>query len=562
MLEKQQLLEKIKDLENELKKIKSCKRYWLVFEEKTEQFEEKAKNALPLLKEEKELEISIPSPNGRGLGWGLQDKFNLIIEWDNFHSLSCLQFTHKNKIDVIYIDPPYNTWNKDFIYNDSFVDKEDSFRHSKWLSFMKKRLVLGKELLSEKWVIFISIDDNEFTQLKMLCDEIFWENNTDVMIWRKSWEWRDWKMKNTTTFRKDHEYIICCWKREKYLNKISEIPNFQNEYWNPDKDKRWPYKAWSISRKEEASNSNHKNYYTLTSPSWKNFTRQFDISKNDFEKLDKDWRIYWGKSWDAVPAIKIFINEKREITPYSIFLNKWTTTEWSEQLNKIMCYDLTYFRAKPSFLIKTLVQLWSSKSSIILDFFAWSWTTWHAVLELNREDWWNRQFILCSNRENTKENFEKNICKNITYERNKRVIQGYTNSKWEKVNWLWWNLKYYTTDFIKIDKSREDLKTKFKNNCNDLLCIKENTFTKVELKKEIPWVYIFKNDSSFTIISYEQIYLQEIRDICKILNKKVNIYIFSLSNYFSEDFIDIKDSVEIKNIPETILETYQKIFNF
>ncbi len=173
----EELLQKIKQLESELKKVKSCKRYWLVWEDKPEIFEEKAKNALPILQEDKNLRIEEDEnkPN------------NIIIEWDNFHSLSTLSYTHKGKIDIIYIDPPYNTWNKDFIYNDSFIDVEDSYRHSKWLSFMSKRLKLAKELLSEEWVILLSIDDNELYNLKLLCDEIFWPNNfVENYCWQKT----------------------------------------------------------------------------------------------------------------------------------------------------------------------------------------------------------------------------------------------------------------------------------------------------------------------------------------------------------------------------------------
>jgi len=188
----EELLQKIKQLETELKKVKSCRRYWLVWEDKPETFEEKAKNALPILQEYKNLRIeeNENKPN------------NIIIEWDNFHSLSALSYTHKGKIDVIYIDPPYNTWNKDFIYNDSFVDEDDSYRHSKWLSFISKRLKLAKDLLSENWIIFLSIDDNELFNLKLLSDQIFWENN---FLWNF--------IVNSTPNARDYGHI---WKMHEY----------------------------------------------------------------------------------------------------------------------------------------------------------------------------------------------------------------------------------------------------------------------------------------------------------------------------------------------------------
>lgn len=162
-----ELLAEIRKLEAELKRLKKTKRYGLVWEEKPEAFEAEAKNALPVLEEVNEL----------ALADGSEKPQNLIIEGDNFHSLAALSYTHRGLVDVIYIDPPYNTGNKDFAYNDRYVDKEDDFRHSKWLSFMAKRLRLARDLLKESGVIFISIDDNEQAQLKMLCDEVFGEGN-------------------------------------------------------------------------------------------------------------------------------------------------------------------------------------------------------------------------------------------------------------------------------------------------------------------------------------------------------------------------------------------------
>lgn len=168
---REQLIEKIQKLEKE--------QYGLVWEDKEEDVAKRCDLELPLLKEDYSREI-VSDPNL---------PYNIIIEGDNYHSLYALSFTHKKSIDVIYIDPPYNTGNNDFIYNDSYVDKTDQFRHSKWLSFMSKRLRLAKNLLSNKGLIFISIDDTEFAQLKLLCDNVFSEKNFIIdLIWnsRKS----------------------------------------------------------------------------------------------------------------------------------------------------------------------------------------------------------------------------------------------------------------------------------------------------------------------------------------------------------------------------------------
>ena len=160
-LSKEELIEK-------LKKLESRKKYGLIWdEEKTkEQFEKDAQNSLPVLKELKNKEIKKEESK----------LTNILIEGDNYHALSVLNFTHQNKIDVIYIDPPYNTGSKDFKYNDRYIEKEDSYRHSQWLSFMNKRLRLAKKLLKNEGVLFISIDDNEYARLLLLLEDIFSED--------------------------------------------------------------------------------------------------------------------------------------------------------------------------------------------------------------------------------------------------------------------------------------------------------------------------------------------------------------------------------------------------
>lgn len=357
---------------------------------------------------------------------------NLVLKGDNLDSLKLLKSYYTGKIKCIYIDPPYNTTSDEFVYPDKFnkeeaevlglanltqedIDRlEFSFKtkksHSGWLSFMYPRLLLARDLLTEDGVVFISIDDNEQANLKLLCDEVFGEENTDVMIWRKAGIGRDGKMKNTNTYRKDHEYILVGYKNEKKLNKSLEKPNWINSYPNPDNDPRGNYKAGSISKREEASNENSENYYTVISPSGKKFTRQFDISKIEFNKLNNDNRIYWGKKGDAVPALKIFENEERMVNTSSIIFkeqdeftssliedNTLNTTSGSKELDTLFKYDGIggEIRPKPSELIRKLIQISTNKNSIILDFFAGSGTTGEAVLKMNKKDNGFRKFILC-----------------------------------------------------------------------------------------------------------------------------------------------------------------------
>lgn len=360
---------------------------------------------------------------------------NLFIEGDNLEALKILQKSYFSKVKMIYIDPPYNTGNDSFIYPDRFKEnledyqknvgdkdeegyliqnsifkknrKENGHYHSNWLNMMMPRLYLAKNLLRDDGVIFISIDDNEVHNLRLLINEIFGEDNIDTMIWRKAGIGRYGKMKNTSTYRKDHEYILVGFRNINKLNKSLEKPDWVNSYGNPDNDIRGNYKAGSISRIEEASNIDSDNYYTVYSPSGKKFARQFDVSEQDFLALCKDNRIYWGKDNDAVPAIKIFENELREVNTSSIIFkeqnefnsslyedNQANTTSGTYELDNVCNHKIAEeIRPKPTKLIKKLVQIGSTKNSIILDFFAGSGTSAHAIMQLNAEDGGHRKCI-------------------------------------------------------------------------------------------------------------------------------------------------------------------------
>ena len=640
---REQLINYIKDLNEE-----ANGKFGLVWdrEKEPEQIVVECDKSIPVLEEQKEKNIQ----NG--------GEDNILIEGDNFHSLSVLNYTHKEKIDVIYIDPPYNTGNNDFVYNDKFIDAEDGYKHSKWLNFMEKRLKLAKNLLTKNGVIFISIDDNEVIQLKMLCNQLFGEANTDIMIWRKSGVGRDGKMKNTTTFRKDHEYIIVCYNGEKNLNKIVETPNFVNTYPNLDNDPRGPYKAGSISRTVEASNPNHKNYYTVISPTGKEITRQFDIPKEEFDKLNSDIlineegkkvsRIYWGKNNDSVPAIKTFINELRSITPYSILLSKGTTTDGTKELNNILNGDYSSMRPKPTLLIKTLIQLASNKNSIILDFFAGSGTTGQAVMELNKEDGGNRKFILCTNnevsekiqkdfiKENclTQEEFhliklnptskwkkcieENGICSSITYKRLSKIINGFDyNDKTVKVllnkplnfndfttnsdilkteietimsnndkhfdviekkisdnsliisgikrvnshfDGLKGNIRYFITKFVDYAGTKDQLYYDLTEKCISMLCIKSETFDKLESNKEYV-IYTNTAKTKYTCVYFDIFGLKFDDFLKKLKNIKEQkyLYIFTLGDYIDTSVLQDVNDYTVEPIPYKIVELYKKV---
>ena len=370
-----------------------------------------------------------------------KDTENIIIRGDNLDALKILRQNYEDKVKMIYIDPPYNTQSDDFLYKDDFKVKEidliekygidadqvDFFQnifatrsHSGWLYFMYPRLCLARDLLREDGVIFISIDDHEQSNLKIMCDEIFGVSNTTVMIWHKVGDGNAGagKMKNVDTFRVEHEYIIICYKdkRKVKFSKPHELPNFKNHYNNLDNDPRGPYKAGNMSKSEEKSKVNGKNYYSVTAPSGREFTRQWHFDKEKFLRLEKEKRICWGKSGNAVPRIKIFLNQTRAVTPTSILYEKGSATIGNKENEKFFGTKI-FNNPKPLKLLHYLIEIacpLQDKDSIILDFFAGSGTTAEAVMKLNQEDGGNRKFILVQWDEeiNSKKNAESYVfCK-------------------------------------------------------------------------------------------------------------------------------------------------------
>lgn len=552
---------KILQLEKQVERLKKSiraesEKYGLGFVEVPEAFEDDVENKLPIVESVPELDIK--SKDGKPT--------HLLIEGENYHALTCLNYTHKEKIDVIYIDPPYNTGSDGFRYKDkrtfdkypdgAEVPTEHPLRHSYWLSFMRKRLELAKDLLSDKGVIFISIDDNEFAQLKLFCDSIFGENNVEVMIWKKigDGDAGAGRMKITYRFRIEHEYIIVCYKNKETVrfSKTKGLPQFKNEYGNPDNDPRGPYKAGNISKTEDKSIPTGKNYYTVVSPSGKQFTRQWHFDKETFVQHDKDGRIYWGKKGDAVPARKIFTNEEKEITPTSIIEGKGSATSANKAIEK-MFGERVFDNPKPLGLIKYLLEISSEQDAVILDFFAGSGTTGEAVMELNAdaEDKGKRQFILVTDN-------ERKIMSDVCYPRIKRTVEGYAGGIG-----LGGSLKYYRIAFVgehNILNTHDADKLALAYNAGELLAIAENTLEHVEQHDNFQ---VFRNDDHYTAVYFSE-NLDKFGDFSKqvlALNGSVSVYIFSWENDpFVEDF-EGYENIQVKTIPEPILEIYRRIYN-
>jgi adenine-specific DNA-methyltransferase len=550
------------ELIKEIKRLKKRKKYGLVWEDKPEEVVEMCKEKLPVVKEVKNKEI-------------ITDKnkpVNLLIEGDNYHALSVLNYTHEKKIDVIYIDPPYNTGNKDFIFNDKYIDKEDSYRHSKWLSFIEKRLRLAKNLLKNTGVIFISINDNEVAQLKLLMDntDLFRENNFIAQfIWRsKGGSGTD---PNNITI--ETEYILCYARnREKLrLNRYrADTSNYTltDEYVN----ERGRYKLNKLDRKSlgyiESLDFPIKQGNLIAVPG----------GKDNYKKV---WRWRWSKKkveWGLKNGFIVLKKDKSGVVNayykiYEFCNNEGNIINREYPFNNLIPEDLcttstgtneienifgkrVFEYPKSVELIRYILTIAAKQDSLILDFMAGSGTTGQAVLELNKEDDSNRHFILCTNNENNNRNGYK-IAEDICYPRLKKVIEGYKNLKGEWVEGLSGNLKYFKTDFVDAEPTDKN-KKKLTDQAIEMLCIKEGTFEPVLDRTHFK---IFKNNNHYAGIILDQLVIPEFKKAIKDINGKFSIYVFSLSDEtFDEEFSDVKQKIKLSPIPEAILRVYRRIF--
>ena len=501
---------------------------------------ERAGKPFPILKETKRKEIN--GDKGKPV--------NLLIEGDNHHSLAVLNFTHYESIDLIYIDPPYNTGNKDFTYNDKMVDSEDQFRHSKWLSFMEKRRKLAKNLLKETGVIFISIDDHEQAQLRMLCDEIFGPNNFIAnIVWQKKYT----QSNDAKYFSATHDFILC-YAKEADNFRIRLLPRTEKQdvrYKNPDNDPRGP---WMTSPLHAKSGSDITYSYTFKNGvTWIPPTGTYPrFSKATLLKADKEKQIWFGAKGTAVPRLKKYLNEmKQGLIPKTIWLydEVGSNDDARRELKELMPEN-GFDSPKPTALIGHILDLASDKDSVVLDFMAGSGTTGHAVLKHNEKDKGNRQFILCTNNENS-------ICSDFCYPRVKKVIKGYKNTKGENVAGLGGNLKYYKTDFVEAEPTDRN-KRKLVSESTEMLCIRENAF---ELVQDESNFKIFKNSDKYLgIIFYEEA-IGDFKKAIKKIKGHFNTYVFSLGDDPHEkQFADVKDKVALCAIPEVILKVYREIF--
>lgn len=581
-----------KELIKEIDQLRKRKKYGLVWEDKPEDVVEQCKTELPVLAEVKNKEI-ITDPDR---------PVNLLIEGDNYHALSVLNYTHKGKIDVIYIDPPYNTGKDDFVYNDKYIDAEDTYRHSMWLSFMYSRLVLAKKLLKNDGVIFISIDDNELTNLMSLCNgsDLFDENNfIGVLIHKNNSSKNQANLLSIST-----EYMLVYAKNKKALtgkkwriakkgakdianmfNKlkgkglpINEIHEQIKEMYSRPKyahlsrwnkvDENGVFADADLSREGGPTN------FTIINPNTGKKCvippRGWGKNQEELLQMQKDSLIWYGDE-ETPPRVKDYIQDDREMVPdnFMYFDNSSDT-----RLVKDMFGYLVFENPKPKDMIKHVISMVTDKSALVLDFFAGSGTTAQAVHELNAETKDAKyQYILCTDNEVEKKKKKEledqgllkgmpkyeaeGICQKICYPRIDKIINGYEVKPKKKIKGIGGNLKYFKTAFVPADPTDKN-KTALTKKATDMLCVKEDTFEKIKSNEQY---IIYGNKKRYTGIIFDHQAIDDFKKEIAKIDGKFSVYVFSLGDdTFDEEFEDMKKKVKLAPIPEAILRVYRRIF--
>lgn len=543
---------------HEYKELLKRKKFGIVWEDKPEDVAEQCKTSLPVLKEEKKKDLSADN----------NDVTHIIIEGDNYHALSVLNYTHKRKIDVIYIDPPYNTGSKSWRYNNDFVDKEDRFRHSKWLSFMSKRLRLAKNLLKEDGALICAVDHNEQEGLGLLLKEIFpGKEITCITVIHNP------RGIQGDNFAYTHEFAYFVYPSGKYINRKQraeedeEWSNLRN--WGGESTREhgkslfYPiyFKNGKVSKIGETPT--HNFHPTKAFRQLKN--GELEIWPIDNNGIERKWRYSRETLSEILDCVRVF--EVRKIPQVQLLKSEdryktvWIDSKYdaniygTQLVKEIIGKDFPY--PKSLYTVRDCIEAVAAQkeSAVILDFFAGSGTTGHAVLEMNKRKG-NRQFILCTNNEDNNGSGTK-IASDICYPRIKNVMRGYI-VKGEKVKGLGGNLKYFSTAFVDNVKTDND-KRVFTSRCAEMLCLTEGTFNEVLSKKGA--FAIYENQEQMTGIIYDEDAIADFKMEAEKYKKPFVVYVFSYDHtYNEEDFEDLENLRTVKPIPEVILNVYRKIY--
>jgi adenine-specific DNA-methyltransferase len=475
-------------LRKRLAELEQQQKFGLVWREIQEDVEVTLRNEIPVL---------VPDTSLNVPGKIRPELNHVLIEGDNLHALHVLQATHRNSIDVIYIDPPYNTGSKSWMYNNNYIDNEDTFRHSKWLSFMNKRLILAKNLLQEGGIIVVAIDDYEIHTLRLLMDQLFGEHNRlgSIVVQHNPRGRNDDRF-----FATSHEYLLI-YANDATKAAVGNFPLNEDDVAAYNKnDSISPYNLTSFIR--TGNNSTRQSRPNLFYPIYfnpKSGELSLTNSKGCIELLpineageEKTWR--WGR--DTFDELKGQDIEVREVKgTYRLFKKRrlqdgqgkrpktvWVDSKYDASGSGIMILQKIFGKKdvfpypKSLYAVKDVLYLLTKKDSVVLDFFAGSGTTLHAVAELNSEDEGSRVCIVVTNDEG-------GICRKVTQPRCKAVLQGTWKSAVKAP--LPGSLSFYSTGFIKRFKSPDRMRTEIAKHTVDLIAIKEGAGVTTKLSGDL-----------------------------------------------------------------------------
>lgn len=555
-LDKEELIQLVEKLDTRDK-------YGLFWDEERvkEKFEQESENALPILKVLKGKEIK---------GKNTDKPINIFIEADNYHALSVLSFTHHGRVDVIYIDPPYNTGAKDWKYNNRYVDEADSFRHSKWLSFMYKRLRLAKEVLAEDGIICVTIDDYELPRLLLIMEKIFGEDNH---LGTAAIRINPGGRKTKRTIAQQHEYAVFFAKSpETQVAKIYKAIEEKTHSYKEDEvgwyEERNLRKEGQDSLAKEGSSRHYPIYFDEKTGAisairkykieiWpidtKGQKRIWRRGKEDIDALYERGDLLTKETKHGIQVYFKFRGGIEGETPKSFWDDvRFSASEHGTQtLDKILGKGGMFQFPKSPHAVEECIKVCSSrKDAVVLDFFAGSGTTAQAVLNLNRKDGGNRQFILCTNDEG-------NIASEVCYPRIKNVMSG-----WGKEKGYGGALKYFKTGFVKKSLSKDDLKIRLTKECTEMLCLREGIFEDYEQTDDYR---IFKRGDKILAVYYaiNHSSLKVLKEsLDKLIGTKI-LYCFTLDplGLSIHDFVGW-DDVSLEPIPQKILDIYEQIYEY
>ena len=544
-----ELEQQISRLQTELKK-NSETQYGLRWMDVPEAFDDKAENAVPILEEIKEKAIT--SEDGKTT--------HILIEGDNYHALTCLNYTHKGAIDVIYIDPPYNTGSDGFVYKDKRVlDKfpdgttvptDHPLRHSYWLSFMHKRLQLAKNLLSKRGVIFISIDDNEQANLKLLCDQVFGEKNIVASFCVIRAEGGGMAKQ----IIKGHDYCYVYAKDISIFTPLGKPKDIRGKIIEREGIRYWIQEDWLRKEFGKYGNCHYEELLEYKSIEQKKAIDE-GLKTGEYVLIPK------SNGMHIIGKLRRIDQDSSKFYSILKHLNKDGVNELKDML-------IPFDYPKSLHTIKRVLELGSKLSCTILDFFAGSGTTMHATMQLNEEDGGHRQCILVTNNENQ-------ICEKVTYERNRRVMQGYINAKGEEVAGLGNSLKYYRTAFVgnhDIAHINDADKVALTQKAGCLLALGENTLEEISTATTYQIFQLRQGDKPANVFEYTAIYFSgnlmhfaDFRHEIEAIQQtnplaRIAVYVFTWGDpsIFENEFDDLT-GITIKPIPQPILEIYQNI---